>query len=141
MNHERDALVAEMTIQGFRSADDAALLVDARLTRIMIRNSGMLDLREATGWLRRDGSFLPCGDYAHDRLLHCLGLTAAQAEGLGWVRLTLGGVTSTYRIGPRQRTTIRDLRDARFVVDDEAERGKPVPPAFERVAAPTGDRA
>lgn len=134
----RDALVRELTVPGERTAEHAALLVDAmlgqpdygmswhnvdqRLTRIRIRDRDLLNAESRFGWVKPGGEWLGCSHAAHDMLLHYMGVEAKDAEAAGWARVGPRGPRSLYRLTPAQR---REIVARRVAIDDAAERMKP----------------
>ena len=135
---DRETTIAKLAVPRKRSREDAEMLydalagkpnpsmpwstVDAGMAAIMIDNGRLLDATSKYGWLKPDGTLLACGQQAHDRLLHCLGMETALAEVAGWARVTTHGVRSTHRLTGSQRAAVRRLRVA---FDDEADRVKP----------------
>lgn len=88
---------------------------------IIAEHGLMLDFA-SSGWLTRDGTMLGAGYAAHERLLTYLDIIAADAEAMGWARISRRGFKCGFRITGKQRNRIEDLG---LLVDDGEERLKP----------------
>lgn len=99
----------------------------------IVMDHGLLLDGADSGWLMRDGRMLGANYAAHERLLGYLGIIAADAEAMGWARVSRRrGFKCMFRLSPEQRSALEDIGT---LVDDGEERLKP-----RFVAAPPGIR-